>query len=151
MKLDIFTDGACSGNPGPAGIGVVIKCDGKVIKEISQPIGNGTNNIAEYTALIYALKEALVMKAVQVDVMSDSELMCMQVAGVYKVKHANIKPLFTEVKNLSMSFKQFRLMHIPRDKNAQADRLSRQAVVKAGQGGRPNAAGVGEESPSSKG
>ena len=166
-KLEIFTDGACSGNPGPAGVGVVIKHNGATIKEISRPIGQATNNIAEYTALIYALQEALVLKADEVVVRSDSELMCHQVGGVYKVKHQNIKPLFERVRHLSAGFKHFRLEHVGREKNAAADQLSRRAIKKppmasargtdhicnstAGQDGRPVAAGSGEESPSSKG
>ena len=151
MKLEIFTDGACSGNPGPAGIGVVIKKDGAVIREISKPIGQATNNIAEYTALIYALQEALILKAEHVLVKADSELMCKQIAGTYAVKHANIIPLFEQVKHLSMGFKHFRLEHVRREGNKEADRLSRQGLKKAGQDGRPSAAGGGEESPSSKG
>jgi len=149
-KLEIFTDGACSGNPGPAGIGVVIRHGGKVIREISKPIGLATNNIAEYTALIYALQEALILKADEVVVKSDSELMCQQIAGFYKVKHENIKPLFEQAKHLSTGFKRFRLEHVRREKNEEADKLSRQGI-KAGQDGRPAAAGSGEESPSSKG
>ena len=128
-KLEIFTDGACSGNPGPGGIGVVIRHDGKVIKEISEPIGEQvTNNIAEYTALIYGLREALVLKADEVLAKTDSELMCEQIGGRYKVKHANIMPLYEQVNRLAQGFKHFRLEHIPREQNGQADKLSRQAI-----------------------
>ncbi len=151
MTLDIFTDGACSGNPGPAGIGVVFKEDGITIKELSVPIGHATNNIAEYTALIYALKEAHTMKAQVVHVRSDSELMCKQVNGKYVVKHENIIGLHGQVKELKSGFKKFTLTHIRREFNKEADALSRQAVKHAGQDGRPDAAGVGEESPSSTG
>ena len=151
MRLEIFTDGACSGNPGPAGIGVVIKQGGAVIKEISRSIGDATNNIAEYAALICALQEALILKADDVLIKTDSELMYKQVMGAYAVKHANIKPLFEQVKHLSTGFKQFRLEHVFREGNKEADKLSRQSLKKAGQGGRPFAAGSGEESPSSKG
>ncbi len=167
MKLEIYTDGACSGNPGPAGIGVVIKADGRIIKEISKFIGQATNNIAEYTALIYALQEALILKADEVWVKTDSELMHRQVIGLYKVKHENIKPLFEQVRHLSAGFQQFHLDHIPREQNSEADQLSRQAITKAplasatgadhicnntaSQDGRPSALGGGEESPSSKG
>ena len=150
MKLEIFTDGACSGNPGPAGIGVVIKRDGKVVKEISKPIGQATNNIAEYSALIYALQEALILKANEVSVKSDSELMCQQVAGIYKVKHENIKPLFEQIKHLCSGFKSVKVVHVPREQNAAADRLARNAL-KTGQDGRSDVLDVGEESPSSKG
>ena len=154
MKLEIFTDGACLGNHGPAGIGVVIRHNGAVIKEISKPIGQATNNIAEYTALIYALQEALILKAEEVLAKADSQLMCEQIAGTYAVRQAHIKPLFEQVKRLAMGFKRFRLEHVPREKNAEADRLSRKAVKngkQSDQDGRPAAAGSGEESPSSKG
>jgi ribonuclease HI len=130
LKLDIFVDGACSGNPGPAGIGIVIKKDGTVIKEIARSIGSATNNIAEYTALIYALQEALALKAQQVHVTTDSELMHRQVIGLYKVKHGNIKPLFDQVKHLMQGFEKFELTHVPREANAEADKLSRQGVLK---------------------
>lgn len=130
MKLDIFTDGACSGNPGPAGVGVLISSEGKVVKEISKYIGEGTNNIAEYSALICALIEAQALKADEVNIKSDSELMVKQVNGLYKVKHENIIPLFEQVKQLSNGFKVFKLTHIPRELNAVADRLSTQAIKK---------------------
>ena len=83
--IEIFTDGACSGNPGLASIGVVFKKDGKLLKEISQCIGMATNNIAEYTAVIYALQEALILKAEKVVIHTDSELLFKQVKGQYKV------------------------------------------------------------------
>ena len=150
MKLDIFTDGACSGNPGPAAIGVVIKNQEKTIKEISRSIGQATNNIAEYTALIEGLREAKVLKADEILVTTDSELMYRQVIGDYKVKHENIKPLFEQVKHLCLGFKSVQVVHIPREQNAHADRLVRRAL-KASQGGRSDVFDVGEESPSSKG
>ena len=151
MKLEIFTDGGCSGNPGPAAIGVVIKEGGQTIKTLNRFIGQGTNNIAEYTALIVALEEALVLKADEISVKTDSELMCKQVMGAYAVKHENIKPLFDQVKNLVAGFKSFQIAHVPREQNAQADALVRQVLKKASQDGRPGAYGAGEESPSSKG
>jgi ribonuclease HI len=150
MKLEIFTDGACSGNPGPAGIGVVIKSEGKTIKEISKYIGEGTNNIAEYTALICALIEAKAMGGTEVEVKADSELMVKQVTGKYRVQHENIIPLFEQVKQLKAGFKRFSLTHIRRELNKEADKLSVQGI-KAGRDDRPDAAGTGEESPSSKG
>ena len=151
MKLEIFTDGGCSGNPGPAAIGVVIKKAGKNVKTISRAIGQGTNNIAEYTALIVALQEALILKANDVSVSADSELMCKQVSGAYAVKHENIKPLFEQVKHLVSGFKTFQITHIPREQNSEADALVRQVLKKAGQDGCCDANGVAEESPSSKG
>jgi len=151
MKLEIFTDGGCSGNPGPAAIGVVIKDGPKIVKTLSRAIGMGTNNIAEYTALIVALQEALILKADEVSVKTDSELMCKQLDGIYKVKHENIKPLFEQVKHLVTGFKSFQIKHVPREQNAQADALVRQVLKKASQDGRCDAHGVAEESPSSKG
>ena len=151
MKLEIFTDGGCSGNPGPAAIGVVIRQGAKTIKTLSRAIGQGTNNIAEYTALIVALQEALILKADEVSVKTDSELMCKQVSGAYAVKHENIKPLFDQVKHLVTGFKSFQIAHVPREQNSEADALVRQVLKKAGQDGRSDAYGVGEESPSSKG
>ena len=151
MKLEIFTDGGCSGNPGPAAIGVVIKDGGKTVKTLNRFIGQGTNNIAEYTALIDALQEALILKADEVSVKTDSELMYKQVLGKYAVKHENIKPLFSKVKHLVAGFKSFQMTHVPREQNSEADALVRQVLKKAGQDGRCDAHGVAEESPSSKG
>jgi len=131
MKIEIFTDGGCSGNPGPAAIGVVIKENAKTIKTLSRFIGQGTNNIAEYTALIVALQEALILKADDVSVKADSELMCKQVVGKYAVKHENIKPLFEQVKYLIGGFKSFHITHVPREQNSEADALVRQVLKKA--------------------
>ena len=128
MKLEIFTDGACSGNPGPAAIGAVIKRDGKTIKEISRSIGNATNNIAEYTAMVWALQEALVLKADEVFVKTDSELMYKQIIGEYKVKHEGIKPLFDQVKLLIQGFKRAEFKHVPREENSEADQLASEAL-----------------------
>jgi len=128
--LEIYTDGACSGNPGPAAIGVVIKKNGKVIKEFSRSIGQATNNIAEYTALIYALQEALALKAGHIKIFTDSELLYNQLKGSYKVKNANIKPLFDQVKNLAKGFKKIEMTVVPREQNKDADRLATQAIKK---------------------
>ncbi len=128
-KIDIYTDGAAKGNPGPAGIGVVV-CDhnGYVFKNISKYIGETTNNVAEYSALIYALQEALVLKAEEVRVWTDSELLYKQIKGDYKVRHENLKPLFEQIKHLSKGFISFEIHHISRDNNRGADRLANQAV-----------------------
>jgi ribonuclease HI len=150
MRLEIFTDGACSGNPGPAAVGVVIKNEGKTIKEISRSIGNATNNIAEYTAMIDALQEALALKADEVFVKTDSELMYKQIIGKYKVKHDGIKPLFDQVVQLVKGFKRAEFQHVPREQNTEADKLARLGL-KTNQDDRPDAKGVREESPSSKG
>ena len=98
MSLEIYTDGACSGNPGEGSIGVFIKKDGKVYKEIAKPIGETTNNMAEYSALIYALQEALILKEDEVKVFTDSELMYKQLMGEYKVKNKQLI-FITNIKN----------------------------------------------------
>lgn len=122
--LEIFVDGACSGNPGPAGIGVVIRRGGKMVAEISRPIGEATNNIAEYSALICALQEALVLKAAQVKIFTDSELMFHQLTGSYKVKDQKLKLLYDQVQQLKRGFANVELAHVPREKNKEADKLA---------------------------
>lgn len=127
-RLSIHTDGACSGNPGPAGIGVVIKDGDVIVKEVSRSIGIATNNIAEYTALVVALQEAMLLQAEEVDVKTDSELMYKQIIGEYKVKHENMLPLFEQVKSLIANFKKFNIAHVRREFNKEADKLSTQAI-----------------------
>ncbi len=126
--LEIFTDGACSGNPGPSGLGVVVKEKGKIVRELSLGIGDATNNIAEYMAIVYALQEALIMHAENVYLFTDSELACNQINKIYKVKNSNIKLLFDQVQHLWTGFKKVSIVHIPREKNKDADALARKAI-----------------------
>ncbi|MBF0478484.1 MAG: ribonuclease HI family protein [Candidatus Omnitrophica bacterium] len=128
MILEIYIDGACSGNPGPAGIGVAIKKDDIVVKEISRYIGEGTNNIAEYSALICALKEALAMKADKVNIFTDSELVFKQVTGKYQIKNANLQNLCREALRLKKGIAEFSIAHIPREKNKIADKLATSSI-----------------------
>src|SRR3989338_6566315 len=125
--MEIYIDGAAKGNPGPAGVGVVILQDGSPVKNLHKFIGNTTNNVAEYTALIYALHEAIILKANKFKVYSDSELLCRQMTGAYKVRHINLKPLFEQVKHLANSLGSFEIKHIPRTENQQADKLTKKA------------------------
>lgn len=151
-ELLINIDGASSGNPGPAGIGVVIRQDGTIIHEISKAIGEATNNVAEYTALVYALQEALIRRADMVTVITDSELVHRQVTGEYKVKNANIKPLFEQVQHLLRGFKQVKMKHVLREENKDADRLATRSIKsKQAQVVAPLFDNNGEESPSSTG
>ncbi len=150
--LTIYIDGACSGNPGPAAVGIVIWQEGKKIKGISQAIGPGTNNIAEYTALLYALREASKLKAEKLKIYTDSQLMFEQVTGRYKVKNENIKLLFDQVQHLASGFKKIDMQHISREKNADADKLATQALKKRqAEMVAPLFQRSGEESPSSEG
>lgn len=128
-KFIINTDGAARGNPGPAGIGVVIKDGtGAIVSEIFEYIGETTNNQAEYRALIAALKEAIRLGAEAVGIFADSELMVSQVKGVYKVKNEGLKPLFDETKELLRKFKFCNIEYIPREKNHEADKLANRAI-----------------------
>jgi len=150
--LEIFVDGACSGNPGEAGIGVVINHDGKTVKEISKAIGEATNNIAEYSSMVYALQEALVMKAKDLTVFTDSELMYRQLTGVYKVKNAKIRFLFDQARLLMEGFARVDMHHVRREKNKQADKLATSAISrKQAKMVAPLFESIGEESPSSIG
>lgn len=150
--VDVFTDGACSGNPGEAAIGVVFKDQGKIIKEIAEAIGPATNNIAEYAALIRALKEAQLLGIKSIRLHTDSELMFNQIRGTYQVKAVQIKPLHEEALALAKSFKRVEFKWVPRESNKDADRLAQGILkAKASQSGRPDAFVIGEESPSSEG
>ncbi len=126
--LEIFVDGACRGNPGPAAIGIVFKEGDRVVAEIARSIGEATNNIAEYTALICALQEALVRKVHEVRISTDSELMFCQLTGSYKVKDQRLKFLYDQVQQLKRGFNNVELVHVTRDKNQHADKLATGAL-----------------------
>jgi len=130
-ELEIYIDGASKGNPGPSGVGVVICKDGETIKNISSFIGEATNNVAEYTALIYALQEALKLKATILKINTDSQLLYRQVKRIYKIKHPNIIGLHNQVMHLLSGFKRVEVVHIPREKNSGADKLATKAVKEA--------------------
>jgi ribonuclease HI len=125
-RLKIYTDGCSKGNPGPAGIGVVIYKEGErePVFKVSDEIGIKTNNQAEYKALIRALEYAVLLKAEDVEVNSDSELMVKQMNGNYRVKNAGIKPLYAEARRLAGLIKKFSIRYIPRENNRGADKLA---------------------------
>ena len=128
-RLTIYVDGASRGNPGPSGIGIVIKDgEGATRVKISSYIGRATNNQAEYRALIVGLREAAGLKADHVDIRSDSELLVEQVCGRYKVRSAQLKGLFQEVKALLAGFSYSVISYIPRHQNRVADALANQAL-----------------------
>lgn len=127
-KLKIYIDGASKGNPGPSGIGVVICSGAQAIKNISSYIGNATNNIAEYTALIYGLQEALKLKAEILEINTDSQLLHRQLNKVYKIKNPNILGLYNQVMHLLTAFKQVSINNIPREENQGADKLATKAI-----------------------
>jgi len=128
-KLFLYTDGGSRGNPGPAGIGIVIKDSAKKkLKEAYKYIGETTNNIAEYSALIRGLEELLAMKAEEIVICLDSELVVRQLCGEYKVKDAGIKPLFEKALGILRNFKAYDIKHIERSKNTEADKLANKAI-----------------------
>ncbi|MFH1772883.1 MAG: ribonuclease HI family protein [Patescibacteria group bacterium] len=132
-KLIIYTDGGARGNPGPAGIGAVLMDENKnIISEIFKYIGNATNNQAEYQALIAGLIKAKELKAMDVEVFLDSELVVKQLNREYRVKDKNLALLFVKAYNISLSFKKIIFKHILREKNKQADKLVNLALDGAG-------------------
>jgi ribonuclease HI len=131
--LIIYTDGGARGNPGPAAIGVVIERGGER-KEYGEAIGNTTNNVAEYKAIIFALKKAKSLLGsdeagnAELEIRADSELVVKQLKGEYKVKDVGMQPLFIEVWNAKQDFKSVQFVHIPREKNTRADAMVNKAL-----------------------
>lgn len=127
-EVEMFTDGSSRGNPGPAGIGILLWQESTGFEEeFGRFIGTATNNEAEYRALIEGLKVALDRGARKLVHLSDSQLLVRQLEGSYRVKAAELKVLFREVKNLIAGFVSFRTQHIPREENSRADKLAKQA------------------------
>lgn len=134
-KIITYTDGASRGNPGLASLGAVIcNSTGGVIKEYGQALGRKTNNEAEYEAVIFALKKIKQLfgkakaKKISVEMRMDSEFVVRQVGGKYKVEEGRMIPLFIAVWNLKMDFAKVSFVHIPREKNKEADRLANEAL-----------------------
>ena len=122
-------DGAARGNPGPAAIGVQITdASGAVIAEISEGLGETTNNVAEYTAAVEGLKRAASLGATEVLLRSDSQLMIYQLTGRYRVKTAHLVPLHRAVLAQAKRFASIRYEHVRRERNTEADRLANEGV-----------------------
>ena len=132
MKDETLTlefDGGSRGNPGPAGIGVVIRAaDGTPLLTLGRYIGKATNNVAEYTALNTALEEAKRLGAKRVKIRGDSELVVRQMTGVYRVKHPDLIPLHRQATDLMAEFDEATIEHNYREKNELADRLGNLAM-----------------------
>lgn len=131
----MFTDGGARGNPGPAGIGVqVTDAEGKVLAEVSESIGNSTNNFAEYQAVMVGLqtlkqKFGKRTKEMEIEIKLDSELVKKQLNGEYQIKEPGLVPMFIEIHNLRVAnFPHLTLTHIPREQNKEADRLANEAM-----------------------
>ncbi|MBU1121247.1 MAG: ribonuclease HI family protein [Candidatus Omnitrophica bacterium] len=126
--IEIYVDGACSGNPGKTGVGYLIYKDGKTLKKGSVALGVQTNNFAEYMALIFSLVDAMSLGETNCKVYSDSQLLCEQIKGNYKVKNNNIVSLFILAKTIISKFNRFEIEHVRREKNQEADKLAKKAV-----------------------
>jgi ribonuclease HI len=126
-------DGGSRGNPGAAGIGVVLRAqDGTTLVTLGKFIGRATNNGAEYQALITGLREAKKLRAKKIVVRGDSELIIRQMRGEYRVKHPDLKPLYEEAYHLLHQFDEAKIEHNLRHKNALADKLANLAMDRRG-------------------
>lgn len=131
-KLIIHTDGAARGNPGPAGLGVIIQDEaGRTLAELSEFLGNVTNNVAEYRALERGLEKALKLGASSVLIKTDSELLTKQIEGFYRVRNKTLIPLHQKCKDLMAGLSEYEIVHIPRAQNKRADVLANNAIDKA--------------------
>ncbi|MHC4321476.1 MAG: ribonuclease HI family protein [Planctomycetota bacterium] len=127
----VNVDGASKGNPGESGIGVAIfDKDSNLISEASDYLGVATNNIAEYKALILGIKLSTKYNAKRILFKSDSELMVKQIKGEYKVKNAQLKLLFAKAQSLLKKLPNWKIMHVPREENKEADLLANKGVEK---------------------
>ena len=135
-KLIIYTDGGSRGNPGPSAIGVVFADPetGQVLKTYGERVEDGTNNEAEYKAIIFALKKAKALyskdkvKNMEIEIRMDSELACKQLSGEYKLSAKHIQELFIEVWNLKTDFGKVIFAYIPREQNVLADAAVNEAL-----------------------
>lgn len=128
-SLEIHIDGASRGNPGEAGFGIhVTGADGAPVAGLYGYLGRATNNVAEYQALLHALRFALESGCRRVRVFSDSELVVKQISGAYKVKHPDMIPLHREASSLLRRFEAASLGHVRREQNREADALANRAL-----------------------
>lgn len=127
--LVAYIDGGSRGNPGPAGYGVYLQdANGKCIDELSEFLGVTTNNVAEYSALLAALRYALEKDFCDVQVVSDSELLVKQMQGKYRVQSPDLRPLYDEARRMVAKLNSFSIRHVLRAKNKEADRLANTAM-----------------------
>ena len=125
-------DGGARGNPGPAAVAAVATApDGSALGERAEYIGEATNNVAEYRALLLGLDLARELGASEVEVVNDSELVARQIGGEYKVKHAGLKPLFLEAMRSLRNFDAWAVRAVRREQNARADELVNEALDEA--------------------
>ena len=127
-----YIDGGARGNPGPAGYGVRVEdADGNLIEELYGPLGIATNNVAEYSSLLAALKWAVDHGHSDVHIRADSELLVKQMRGEYKIKNPGLQPLAARARLLMMELGRVTFEHVRREFNKEADRLSNLAMDEA--------------------
>lgn len=128
-RLTMYTDGGSRGNPGDAGVGVVIYDKGEgLIAEVSRYIGIQTNNVAEYYALVRGLEEARLLGAQWVDIFMDSELVVKQIKGEYRVKNEGLRPFYEIAKAYLGDLKGYTINHVNRKNNRAADKLANDGI-----------------------
>jgi ribonuclease HI len=131
-RLTAHSDGAARGNPGPAGVGVVIKdADGRPLARIARYLGIRTNNQAEYEGVVLALETAAGYQPAHLDLFMDSELIVRQLQGAYRVRRPQLLPLYERSRALLRRFPSVVLHHVPRAANRQADALANKAIDEA--------------------
>ncbi len=136
MRVSLYCDGASRGNPGPSGAGVVLLDEkGEQIFELSRYLDNGTNNEAEYRALVRGLEAAADLGVKRIEIFSDSELVVRQLSGKYKVRNPRLRSLFDQAVSRLQQFDDYAIFHVGRELNQQADRLANEAIDRGLQGG----------------
>jgi ribonuclease HI len=129
VKLVVYVDGGARGNPGPAAVAAVLsEPGGQVLDEATETIGEATNNVAEYRALLLGLERARVLGADEIEVVGDSELIVKQVQGLYKVKHPAMRPLHADARRALAAFSSWSIRAVPRAQNVRADELVNAAL-----------------------
>jgi ribonuclease HI len=132
VKVVVHVDGGARGNPGPAAVAAVASTpEGEELAERKLYIGEATNNVAEYRAVLLGLELARDLGAEEVEVINDSELIARQIGGEYKVKHAGLRPLFTEAMESLRGFHRWSVRPVRREHNARADELVNEALDEA--------------------
>lgn len=127
--LEVFSDGAARGNPGPAGAGAIVRLpSGQIIARLGKFLGTQTNNVAEYEGLLLGLAKAHELGAREVHVFADSLLVISQLKGEWKIKHPGLKPFYEQAKRLLTKFDRATLAHVRRELNGDADEMSNRAI-----------------------
>jgi ribonuclease HI len=129
VRLILHVDGGARGNPGPAAIGVVVSDPGgEPVDELAETIGQATNNVAEYRAVLRGLERARELGATEVEIVGDSELVARQLSGAYRVKHRGLRPLYEQAITALGAFERWSIRTVPRAENARADALVNAAL-----------------------